>query len=35
VQIKQSGGEFHDKQSVFAQAMAEIDKSPQGLNPKN
>ncbi|MBR6061065.1 MAG: ribonuclease P protein component [Spirochaetales bacterium] len=35
VQIKQSGGEFHDKQSVFAQAMAEIDKSPLGLNPKN
>ena len=25
VQIKQSGGDFEDKQAVFAQAMAEID----------
>jgi hypothetical protein len=31
VQIKQSGGEFQDKQSVFAEAIAEIDKSPQGV----
>jgi len=31
VQIKQSGGEFQYKQSVFAEAIAEIDKSPQGV----